>query len=468
MDPHMRLETETVGFCTWKAAQLLASGVGGGGGSALFCTLPPVVRLLGFSGSMPNGEVHVLWAGDSFVLQEFGVVGGRNGGDVPRRYNMLSTCPHPAVHSPISNPKSTPLPHHQTELFAACSSKSPPIPTQIPPNPTQSLLHGSTRTITTLCAVALLLPKLLASEISLLSPKWVTILPNPDTRSTTVGPLFFAAISDSSRSTGAPIAVIAKGLARRLQIYSCVLLIRVLLSWFPNIDWDKQPMSAIRDLCDPYLSLFKGIIPPLNNSLDVNPLKLEATILPNPNTLFLAAMSAAVVRNSTGGQIAVTVICLAWLGIYSCDLLNRVLLSWFRNIQWDKQPISAIQDMCDPFWLSFSREFSGSLAVHLFLIEFKGNIKGSVGFVEGCPTARLGSCDSLIRPARLDKQPMPAIWNLLSLFRGIIPPFFNSSLDVSGLQLNVDCGAYVLFIKPSVDFVEAWPTAEVRVFLSLK
>ncbi|KAF7152994.1 hypothetical protein RHSIM_Rhsim01G0073700 [Rhododendron simsii] len=154
----------------------------------------------------------------------------------------------------------------KSNLLAATASSSPPpppIPTQ---NPTHhSALTGSTRTITTIFSIALSISKLLAFNL-------VGGLFN--TPPTATGPLFFAAIGQGvgPKSAGEPIAVIAAGLARWLEIYSCVLLIRVLLSWFPNMPWEKQPLSAVRDLCDPYLSLFRGIIPPLFNSLDVSPI----------------------------------------------------------------------------------------------------------------------------------------------------------------------------------------------------
>lgn len=57
-----------------------------------------------------------------------------------------------------------------------------------------------------------------------------------------------------------PLTVVAAGLSKWLDIYS-VLMVRVLLNWFPNIPWDRQPLSAIRDVCDPYLNLFRNIIP---------------------------------------------------------------------------------------------------------------------------------------------------------------------------------------------------------------
>jgi YggT family protein len=53
-------------------------------------------------------------------------------------------------------------------------------------------------------------------------------------------------------------------LAQTLMIYSVVLLIRVLLSWFPNLDWASNPiLSGISSITDPYLNLFRGLIPPL-------------------------------------------------------------------------------------------------------------------------------------------------------------------------------------------------------------
>jgi len=53
-------------------------------------------------------------------------------------------------------------------------------------------------------------------------------------------------------------------LARTLMIYSVFLLIRVLLSWFPNLDWGSNPiLSGLSSITDPYLNLFRGLIPPL-------------------------------------------------------------------------------------------------------------------------------------------------------------------------------------------------------------
>lgn len=52
-------------------------------------------------------------------------------------------------------------------------------------------------------------------------------------------------------------------LARTLEIYSLVLLVRVLLSWFPNLDWGNPVLSTVSSITDPYLNAFRGLIPPV-------------------------------------------------------------------------------------------------------------------------------------------------------------------------------------------------------------
>ena len=52
-------------------------------------------------------------------------------------------------------------------------------------------------------------------------------------------------------------------LAQTLQIYSLVLIVRVLLSWFPNLDWSNPVLSTVSSITDPYLNAFRGLIPPL-------------------------------------------------------------------------------------------------------------------------------------------------------------------------------------------------------------
>ena len=52
-------------------------------------------------------------------------------------------------------------------------------------------------------------------------------------------------------------------LASTAQLFSYLLLIRVLLTWFPGVDWNNGALSALSSLTDPYLNIFRGVIPPI-------------------------------------------------------------------------------------------------------------------------------------------------------------------------------------------------------------
>jgi Predicted integral membrane protein len=59
------------------------------------------------------------------------------------------------------------------------------------------------------------------------------------------------------------IAILLSVLSRTLEIYSLILLMRVLLSWFPNMDWSNPLLSTVSSITDPYLNAFRGLIPPI-------------------------------------------------------------------------------------------------------------------------------------------------------------------------------------------------------------
>ncbi|MEM1425216.1 MAG: YggT family protein [Cyanobacteria bacterium P01_H01_bin.130] len=60
-------------------------------------------------------------------------------------------------------------------------------------------------------------------------------------------------------------------LSQFLAIYTVILIFRILLSWFPNINWMNPPFSILTQLTDPYLNLFRQFIPPLGG-LDLSPM----------------------------------------------------------------------------------------------------------------------------------------------------------------------------------------------------
>jgi YggT family protein len=60
-----------------------------------------------------------------------------------------------------------------------------------------------------------------------------------------------------------PILLLANTIAQFLQIYMVLIFIRILLSWFPNVDCSNPFFSVLSQLTDPYLNVFRSIIPPL-------------------------------------------------------------------------------------------------------------------------------------------------------------------------------------------------------------
>jgi YggT family protein len=67
------------------------------------------------------------------------------------------------------------------------------------------------------------------------------------------------------------MAIILGTLSSFISIYLGLLLIRVLLTWFPNIEWYNQPFAALSQITDPYLNLFRSLIPPLGG-MDLSPM----------------------------------------------------------------------------------------------------------------------------------------------------------------------------------------------------
>ncbi|HEY9610395.1 YggT family protein [Allocoleopsis sp.] len=60
-------------------------------------------------------------------------------------------------------------------------------------------------------------------------------------------------------------------LARFLQIYTFLILIRILLTWFPTVSWMNQIEAFLSPITDPYLNIFRSFIPPLGG-MDFSPI----------------------------------------------------------------------------------------------------------------------------------------------------------------------------------------------------
>lgn len=54
------------------------------------------------------------------------------------------------------------------------------------------------------------------------------------------------------------------------ELYFWIVLVRVLLSWFPNVDWGSQPLKTLALVTDCLLNPFKKIVPTVG-VLDFSP-----------------------------------------------------------------------------------------------------------------------------------------------------------------------------------------------------
>ena len=55
------------------------------------------------------------------------------------------------------------------------------------------------------------------------------------------------------------------------KFYWVLILLRIFMTWIPNIDWNQQPMKWMREVTDAYLNIFRRFIPPIG-MLDVSPI----------------------------------------------------------------------------------------------------------------------------------------------------------------------------------------------------
>ena len=69
------------------------------------------------------------------------------------------------------------------------------------------------------------------------------------------------------------ITLIRTILLAACDLYVGVILVYVLMSWIPNMGGGLLSFyRALGKLCDPFLDLFKRIIPPIGGMLDLSPI----------------------------------------------------------------------------------------------------------------------------------------------------------------------------------------------------
>ncbi len=62
-------------------------------------------------------------------------------------------------------------------------------------------------------------------------------------------------------------------LSALVNIYTILIFVRCLLTWIPNNTGVMYSVnSVLGKICDPYLDLFRKIIPPIGGTIDISPI----------------------------------------------------------------------------------------------------------------------------------------------------------------------------------------------------
>ena len=66
--------------------------------------------------------------------------------------------------------------------------------------------------------------------------------------------------------------MVARTVDLLFYFYLVLIFIRIFLTWIHTIDWQQQPFLWLRSITDPYLNIFRLVIPPIGGMLDVSPI----------------------------------------------------------------------------------------------------------------------------------------------------------------------------------------------------
>ncbi len=72
--------------------------------------------------------------------------------------------------------------------------------------------------------------------------------------------------------------MLSVAVANFFNLILLILLIYCLLTWIPNINWNKEYFRILRSFCEFFFAPFRALIPPING-LDLSPI-LAFLILP--------------------------------------------------------------------------------------------------------------------------------------------------------------------------------------------
>ena len=137
-----------------------------------------------------------------------------------------------------------------------------------------------------------------------------------------------------------------------------MLTLRVYLTWFPNINFYQQPFYSLGKMTDPYLRVFRGIVPPLLG-FDLSPL-LGFSLL-----TFLIDIFSSIV------EYAISCSALCYTEIFAIKV--RIILS--RTARNDLRIITFEANKSTPGETTFSIIITVRLAMPDVVIVFKKVVK---------------------------------------------------------------------------------------------
>jgi len=65
--------------------------------------------------------------------------------------------------------------------------------------------------------------------------------------------------------------MLLKAINGLFNMFYILIILRIFMSWIPNINWEQQPIKFIRETTDSYLEVFRRFVPPLGG-LDFSPI----------------------------------------------------------------------------------------------------------------------------------------------------------------------------------------------------
>ncbi len=65
--------------------------------------------------------------------------------------------------------------------------------------------------------------------------------------------------------------LLTNSLSSFINIYLLLIFVRILLTWFPTVEWMNQVASFLSPITDPYLNIFRSFVPPIGG-LDISPI----------------------------------------------------------------------------------------------------------------------------------------------------------------------------------------------------